>query len=371
MNVVSEEQALTWKKELIDYCTRRHPDIPAVPADNPMLYKAYWTPAQTEMRSHSNIIAAQVAMSMLYNCDPEDEVDLGSQAMYADRFRVRPPGFTFTLPPHLDNGGVEKWEDKEYSEAVKLILEGKWEEYDPWNISHRAEAVVDMYGGSGSYSAFRSIQGMYTVIFNPKIPLIIGGWLSLSNNGPNKGTLTLLPDLRLATAYIILRPFFDDDNKLDIKSTYFYGAQPGKAHFLKDIWYPELQILRTIVPVPECPLGSYVFWHCDIVHAVEETHNGNADSSVAYIPVVPLCAYNIGNLVEQRKAFLAGIPPPDFPLSDDESSESLHMDRGLPRDILTLEGRRMLGLEPFNAAEPGITPGVRRIRQFANEQLGF
>jgi hypothetical protein len=105
MNVVSEEQALTWKKELLDYCTRRHPDIPIIPAETPVLYKAYWTPTPTEMRFHPNMIAARIAMSRLYYCGPEDDIDINSQAMYADRFRVRTPGFTMTLPPHLDNGG--------------------------------------------------------------------------------------------------------------------------------------------------------------------------------------------------------------------------------------------------------------------------
>lgn len=156
-----------------------------------------------------------------------------------------------------------------------------------------------------------------------------------------------------------------------MESTYFYRAQPGRTHLLKDSWYPELKIPKTLVSVPECPPGSYVFWDCDIVHAVEHTHDGNEDASVAYIPVVPLCRYNLANLVDQRKAFLAGAPPPDFPASNEESDESLHVDRGHPKDIVTLEGRRMLGLEPFDVAEQSITPGARRIRQFANEQLGL
>lgn len=120
-------------------------------------------PPKEKMRFHPKMIAAQIAMSRLYHCGPEDDIDINSQAMYADRFRVRTPGFTMTLPPHLDNGGSKKWENKEYSETFKLILQKKWEDYDPWNISYRAEAFVDMYGGSGSYSAFRSIQGIKIV----------------------------------------------------------------------------------------------------------------------------------------------------------------------------------------------------------------
>jgi len=84
-----------------------------------------------------------------------------------------------------------------------------------------------------------------------------------------------------------------------------------------------------------------------MVHKVEEEHEGISDSSVAYIPVVPLCSYNISNLVEQRKAFLEGIPPPDMISRDDEEEEKHHEDRGRPEDILTLEGRRIMGMAPL------------------------
>ena len=108
------------------------------------------------------------------------------------------------------------------------------------------------------------------------------------------------------------------------------------------------------------------------MHSVEKEHNGSNDSSVIYIPVVPLCGYNVGNLVEQRKAFLEGVPPPDMPPeSETEGLERDHEDRGKPEDILTMEGRRLMGLEPFEVNEVGITKGQKAIRQIANEALGF
>lgn len=108
-----------------------------------------------------------------------------------------------------------------------------------------------------------------------------------------------------------------------------------------------------------------------MVHKVEEKHEGTSDSSVMYIPVVPLQAYNITNLVEQRKAFLAGVPPPDMISKDREETEDKHEDRGRPDDILTVEGKRIFGLEPFDVKEEGLTRGQRAIRQLANEALGF
>jgi len=108
-----------------------------------------------------------------------------------------------------------------------------------------------------------------------------------------------------------------------------------------------------------------------MVHKVEEAHEGPSDSSVAYIPVVPLTSYNIANLVEQKKAFLAGVPPPDMVSLEGEEEEKEHDDRGRPEDIFTLEGRRIMGLAPFDVEEKGITPGQFAVRSLANEALGF
>jgi hypothetical protein len=183
--------------------------------------------------------------------------------------------------------------------------------------------------------------------------------------------LELLPDIKLSTAYLLLRPFFDDDNQLDMNSRYFYGADPGMAQLLSEEWHSHLQMNKFIVSVPEVAPGSYVFWHCDTVHKIEQIHQGTSDSSVAYISVVPLCKYNIGNLVDQRKAFLSGSPPPDMPPREGEGLESNHDDRGKPENIISFEGKRMLGLEPYDANAGGITAGQQKIRQVANEALGF
>ncbi|KAE9380703.1 DUF1479-domain-containing protein [Stipitochalara longipes BDJ] len=354
--VVTRQQALDWKAEMISY-VKRHPAVAGtpLPASDPQIWKVYWTKPQVEARSHADVIKCQSAMSKLFSCSDDVEVDVTSQAMYADRFRVRYPGEAGTLPAHLDNGSIERWEDVESSRTYQAIWEGKWEEYDAWDIDHRAEAVVDLYGGPGACSVFRSLQG----------------WLSLADNGPRRGTLELCPDIRLTTAYILLRPFFDRDGKLDIESTYFYGADPGMGQVVKESWHPALQMNRTIISVPEAGPGDYVFWHCDMVHKVEEAHEGASDSSVAYIPVVPLTSYNIANLVEQRKAFLAGVPPPDMVSLEGEEEEKEHDERGRPEDILTLEGKRIMGLAPFDVEEKGITPGQFAIRSLANEILGL
>ncbi|KIK70204.1 hypothetical protein GYMLUDRAFT_213378 [Collybiopsis luxurians FD-317 M1] len=354
--VVSRDQALEWKSSLLSYVDR-HRDIRRIPNDvDPQIYSTFWQKAQIEARTHPSVIRAQVAMSQMYTASEETEVDLVEQAVYADRWRVRRPGSHGMFPTHLDNGSIERWEDDEYKEVFRKIWEGKWEEYDAWDMDHRSEAIVDMYGGPGACSVFRSLQG----------------WLSIDDNGPECGTIQLLPDIKLSTAYILLRPFFDSDNKLDMDSTYFYGADPGQGQVVKDVWHPHLQLNKTVVSCPQAAPGDYVFWHCDMVHKVEEEHKGQNDSSVMYIPVVPLCGYNVGNLIEQRKAFLEGVPPPDMPPeSESEGLERDHEDRGRPENILSLEGRKLMGLEAFEVNAADLVSGQKAIRQIANEALGF
>jgi hypothetical protein len=386
--VVSRQQALDWKAQMISY-VKRHPAVAGtpLPSTDPQIWKVHWTKPQVQARSHPDVIKCQTAMSKLYSCSEDVEVDVTSQAMYADRFRVRYPGEAGTLPAHLDNGSIERWEDEEGSKTYRAIWEGRWEQYDAWDIDHRAEAVVDLYGGPGACSVFRSLQGKSRSGGVGEI-LTQVGWLSLADNGPRRGTLELCPDIKLTTAYVLLRPFFDQNGKIDMDSTYFYGADPGMGQVVQDSWHPALQMNKTIISVPEAGPGDYVFWHCDVrlfrtcghgsmltklqmVHKVEEAHEGTSDSSVAYIPVVPLTSYNIANLVEQRKAFLAGVPPPDMVSTGGEEEEKEHDDRGRPEDILTLEGRRIMGFAPFDVGVDEITPGQFAIRSLANEALGF
>ena len=75
-----------------------------------------------------------------------------------------------------------------------------------------------------------------------------------------------------------------------------------------------------------------------MVHKVEEKYEVTSDSSVACIPVVPLCGYNITNFVEQRKAFLEGVQLPDMVSRDGQEPEKEHEDRERAENILTIEG---------------------------------
>lgn len=97
----------------------------------------------------------------------------------------------FALAPHVDGGGVERWEDKAYNHVYRKIFQGKWQEYDPWDLTGRLDANMNMYNGErgrgrlhngrvlnnnllsgpGGCSVFRTFQG----------------WLGLSRHGPEQG----------------------------------------------------------------------------------------------------------------------------------------------------------------------------------------
>jgi len=89
----------------------------------------------------------------------------------------------------------------------------------------------------------------------------------MSATGPGEGTLRVLPLLKLATAYLILRPFFRprtsssglDDWVVDLESAEFRGSQMGKTQELSDTTHPHLQLSRTMVSVPRVEPGDQIY----------------------------------------------------------------------------------------------------------------
>lgn len=195
----------------------------------------------------------------------------------------------------------------------------------------------------------------------------------MSHTGTGEGTLRLVPELKLSTAYQLLRPYFILGEEFDDVTPLFPGASPGNLQFLPTRkLHPHLLLEKSMVGIPPVKPGDYVFWHCDLVHEVDRFHPGTVDSSVSYNGCVPLCPYNLENLVSMRQSFLDGKPPKDFADYEYLEFEKEHEDHGAKREnVLSLAGLRALGLEPFDEEEAGITPGQRAMRKLANQKLGF
>ncbi|OSC96782.1 DUF1479-domain-containing protein [Trametes coccinea BRFM310] len=373
---VPKEEALSWKQSLKDYiaANRQYVKGSPPPPNDIVFYELYNAKAQILARTHPALIATQkYLLSLWHTSYPQSPVSVRTPISYFDRLRIRPPGpSVFTLGPHIDGGSVERWEDPEFRTCFQRILDGgeSWRQHDPFDISPRLGANQDLYNAPNQCSIFRPWQG----------------WTALSSTGPGEGTLRVLPMLSLATAYLILRPFFRlrsdllagisrpsdiplnaDAWVLDLDDPTFPGSTPGKTQAVTPETHPHLRIEQTIVSIPRVDPGDQVYWHTDVIHAVERDHNGPEDSSVLYIPAVPLTERNAAYLRDQRATFMQGLPSPDFPSGE---GESRFVGRGALEDIRSRDGRRMLGFEPFNCAS-FVNAGERDAIAAANEILGF
>jgi hypothetical protein len=210
-------------------------------------------------------------MNLWHSSNPESAISTSQPLSYADRVRIRQPGdASFALGPHIDGGGVERWEPEGYGlgGVYDKIFSGNWEEYDAWDASPRLPVVTDLYNGAGACSMFRMFQG----------------WLSMSKTQPGEGTLMVNPLLQLSTAYTLLRPFFKPVKPAEIAeqgnpdSAFFnsdnweytgemtselQGATPGMAQELTTAMHPHLELDKTMVHVPSHKPGDFIVWHCD------------------------------------------------------------------------------------------------------------
>ena len=191
------------------------------------------------------------------------------------------------------------------------------------------------------------------------------GWLSMSETSPMEGTLRICPMLKHATAYLLLRPFFNVKSSQMALDSSFPGSAPGACQEYNDETHPHLELDHTMVSMPKVEPGDYVAWHCATIHSVDKEHQGRADSSVLYIPVCPLSLPNVEYLIEQRKAALAYSPPPDFPGSGGEGE--LGFKGAVDWDVVPTDALRTMGLGPRKwDITSHMAEGVRRVIADAN-----
>jgi len=72
------------------------------------------------------------------------------------------------------------------------------------------------------------------------------------------------------------------------------------------------------VSIPRVEPGDTVWWHPDVIHAVEDKHCGHEASNVIYIGAAPWCEKNARFLRKQADCFLTGRSSPDFAPEDYE-----------------------------------------------------
>ncbi|CAE6520501.1 unnamed protein product [Rhizoctonia solani] len=373
--IVDEPTAAGYKVKLEEYI-RSNPGVRGFPADNKQFFELYWSESQVQARSYPNVLSATAWLNSLFHAQETSPVSLSTPLMYADRFRIRKPGIQWNRhSPHVDGGSIERWEDPGLRKCFRSILDGDWEKHDPFDLTHRLDSNSDIYHRPNQCSVFRTWQG----------------WLAMSSTGPGEGTIRFFPDVTLSTAYIMLRPFFrpldgnvtniDPSNwKIDVAgSPNFEGVRreldsDGNETFrsisLDNDSHPHLNLDLSMTSTPKVKPGDMVFWHCDLIHSVESEHKGTQDSSVMYIPAVPVTVANAAYVARQRDEFLAGMPAPDFPRYSDTGERNFVL-KGLPEHIQSPEGQSAMGLKPFNTSTPSLKFGEKEVLSKANAIFGL
>ena len=172
--------------------------------------------------------------------------------------RVRAPGQDFLgLGPHIDSGSLSRWADPSYRKTYDKIFSGHPEDFDPYDLTHRRDAKPAMFPSGAHGSTLRSFQG----------------WTALTPCAPGEGGLMLLPDVKIVTAYMILRPFFrppEDGDwqdpekwKLD-DSAWFPGTKRWDSQLLSPVSHPHLDLERTLISAPAVEPGDTIWWHADV-----------------------------------------------------------------------------------------------------------
>jgi hypothetical protein len=291
----------------------------ALAAGRPQIFSLYWSKPQMQARQHPNLAATRAWLNRLWTFEKDGVrfFDPDRQFNYADRIRRREAGdATLGLSPHSDGGSVERWCEPTFHHLYRDVLQGDPFAFNPFDGEGRTQTRE--IPSPAVCSAFRTFQG----------------WTALTRQGPGDGTLKLVPIAR-TMPWMLLRALQPDVPEGDL-----CGAQPGRALGASEQWHPEL--LAGLVSIPEVQPGDTVWWHSDIIHAVENQHTGSGYSNVIYIGAAPWCDKNQRFAERQAAAFLAGRSSPDFAPEDYELD---FPGRATPADLSPL-GLQQMGLTP-------------------------
>jgi ectoine hydroxylase-related dioxygenase (phytanoyl-CoA dioxygenase family) len=283
----------------------------------PQIFGLYWSKPQVNIRQSIELDVVKKWLNQLWTSKQNNELifDPNHELVYADRVRRREPGdSTLGLSPHCDAGSVERWIDKGYQAVYEKIFADNFKEYDPFDAAYRNK-TKEIESPAVSH-VFRTFQG----------------WVALTEQGPGDGTLQLIP-IAKSMAYILTRALLDDVDEKDLCS-----SMPARALSVNSKYHSLL--LRGLVSIPKMNPGDTVWWHPDVVHAVEDHHTGKGYSNVVYVGSTPYCEKNLVYAKKQSQKFLQGKSPPDFAAEDYEVA---YKNRATIKDLTPL-GKKQLAL---------------------------
>ena len=289
-------------------------------AQKPSIFPIYWSKPQVQARQHDNMMAVRSFLNGFWKHESEGKVwfDPTRDTGYPDRTRRREPGTTSKgLSAHTDSGSVERWLLPAYQRVFRRVFSGDWSSYDPWDGAYRTE--VSEYPSTVMCSAFRSFQG----------------WTALSDMQPSEGVLAVVP-IPSAMGYLLLRALQDDVADDDL-----CGAVNGQALPVTQRWHSTLFPAFSRIPAVEP--GDTVWWHGDLIHAVDPVTDQKGWGNVMYIPATPYCDKNVEYARACGQAFRQGKSPSDFASEDYEVSWTGRAEA----DDLNATGRHQLGFDPW------------------------
>ena len=286
----------------------------------PQIFGLYWSKPQIEIRQSKELDTVKKWLNKLWKYESNNQkiFDPDKELVYADRIRRREPGdSTLGLSPHCDAGSVERWIDEGYQNVYKKIFTDEFENFDPFDARFR-DQTNEIESPAVSH-VFRTFQG----------------WVALTHQGPSDGTLQLIP-IAKSIAFILTRALEDDVNEKDL-----CGSKAARALSINNEYHSIL--LKALTSIPLMNPGDTVWWHPDVVHAVEDKHYGNDYSNVIYVGSTPYCEKNLLYANKQSKKFLTGKSPPDFAAEDYEVN---YKDRATTKDLSDL-GKKQLALKSW------------------------
>jgi hypothetical protein len=338
----AREQAEAWDREIAQYVDENGLDAKLANAAEdkyfgtlasakPQIYGVYWSRPQVQARQAESLTQVRIFLNKLWKAESEGQrhFNPNETPAYADRIRRRPPGSaSLGLSPHVDGGSVERWLDENFRKVYRHVFSGNWQAYDAYDAAYRPDARE--VASPAVCSMFRTFQG----------------WTALTRQGKGDGTLQLIP-IANAMMYVLLRAL-----QIDVPDDELCGAAPGRALSVNPQYHSLL--IEALSSIPLMEPGDTVFWHSDVVHAVENEHKGSGYSNVMYVASAPGCAKNTAYLAKQAPAFLSGKTPPDFAADDFEVDFE---GRGTEADLTPL-GRSQLGLSLTADREPSVLTSV-------------
>ncbi|CAM9343283.1 unnamed protein product, partial [Discosporangium mesarthrocarpum] len=265
--VVPEITALMWRDSILEYLEKNGRGS-CPPGAQPF----FWSLAQVQAREHTGVREVLAALNRLWKPDTSAApVDLTKSLSYCDRFFVgKPSSPSMHKGPVMSGGSASDRLTPHHRQGYQEIYTGRWEEWDPFKAGPRVGAADAAWrqlwvgGGQGlranyGEDACKEEEGEegglgVEVPLPPKLFRPFQGCLSFGSWG-EKGHVHVVPMMRVATAFMLLRPFMDDVSQEEG----LLGFGDGPEVVLDARWHQPL--LDALVRLPPLSPGDAVFWH--------------------------------------------------------------------------------------------------------------